>query len=162
VRHQLPPLFGVLGDCALLITLSPSRMDIWSMDRLELNPRKIIFFCRKSFKSWIGYSKSIWSVHFIALYILCWHTIMCRKFVCTFPCAHIGVQLIFAFNCHIFERVTNLLVNVRADQVLCIRRLSSHCQSNLSHVRIHSVVSCVSLCLFPRWSEQSRTKKSCW
>lgn len=72
---------------------------------------------------------------------------MCRKFVCTFPCAHIGVQLIFAFNCHIFERVTNLLVNVRADQVLCIRRLSSHCQSNLSHVRIHSVVLCISLSL---------------
>jgi len=121
----------------------------------DLNQRWNDIFCRRPSKA--GFT--------IQVYLVCpfhcplYNTVLAHDNVqevfCTFSFAHVSMQLIFAVNFHIFERIAYLLVNVSADKVLCIRRLSSHCQSNLSHVRIHSVVSCVSLCLLPRWSEQS-------
>lgn len=75
-----------------------------------VEPEQNYIFCRKSFKSWIYNSKSIWSVHFIALYILCWHTIMCRKFflhisVCThWRATSICVQLSHSWTRYQFAR----------------------------------------------------------
>ena len=101
----------------------------------DLNQRWNDIFCRRPSKA--GFT--------IQVYLVCpfhcplYNTVLAHDNVqevfCTFSFAHISMQLIFAVNFHIFERIAYLLVNVSADKVLCIRRLSSHCQSNVSHVR---------------------------
>lgn len=136
----------------LIIALCPSRMDIYmKYGQTKLTWGEMIFLVENPWKAeFIIQVNPVCPFHCPIYTVLAYDN--AQAVFCTFLCVHIGMRLIVVFNCHIFERTTYLLVNVRADKVLCIRRLSSHCQSNLSHVRIHSVVS---ICLFARWSEQS-------
>ena len=84
---------------------------------------------------------------------------------CTFLCAHISTQIIFVCNCshfcaNIFEGTTYLRAIVRAHKSCAY----ADCRQIVNRTSVTSEFiqsSCVSLCLFPRWSEQSRTKKSC-
>ena len=125
--------------------LSPSRKrTYWSMDRLNWTWGYDIF-CRKP-------SKSIWSVHFIALYIMCLHTIMCKECFAHF-CVHtLALKQYLCAIVHIF--VPTYLKALRICVLLweptspvhmpIVVKLSIEPQSR----QIHSVVSCISLCLF--------------
>jgi len=116
-------------------------IEVWT-DQIE--PGDMIFFVENS------KSRNLNQVN-----LVCWlhcpiYAVLARNHVqevfCTFLSAHISTQIIFVFTflCqHIWTRWV-FACYCGSWQVLCIRRLSSNCQSNFSHVKfIQSIQSSI-------------------
>jgi len=78
-----------------------------------------------------------------------------QKALCMFSCAHIGTQLISACNCthlNALRICVSLWQHTSPVHTPIVVALSIDPQSRQNSF---SRLSCTSLCLFPRWSEQS-------
>jgi len=121
----------------------------------DLNWGENYIFCRESFKAELIIQSNSVCPFDCSIHIVPAHDNM-QEALCMFSCAHIGTQLIFACNCTHWNALLCICVLLWEHKspvhMPIVVELSIEPQSRQNSF---SRLSCTSLCLFSRWSEQS-------